>query len=116
MREEIRDPERIHHILEAALILQEEAPKHSLETIKNDRILFFGLSKLVEIIGEATYKLTKEYKETHPELPWKVMIGMRHVMVHGYYTLKPEKIWQTIIEDIPPMIPILEKYLAEFEE
>ena len=116
MREEIRDPERIHHILEAALILLEEAPKHSLETIKNDRILFFGLSKLVEIIGEATYKLTKEYKETHPELPWKVMIGMRHVMVHGYYTLKPEKILQTIIEDIPPMIPILKKYLAEFEE
>ena len=69
MREEIRDPERIHHILEAALILQEEAPKHTLETIKNDRILFFGLSKLVEIIGEATYKLTKEFKESHPELP-----------------------------------------------
>lgn len=47
MREKVRDPERLHHILEAAQILSEEAPKHSLETIKNDRILFFGLTKLI---------------------------------------------------------------------
>lgn len=70
MREKVRDPERLHHILEAAQILSEEGPKHSLESIKNDRILFFGLAKLIEIIGEASYKLTREFKDTHPALPW----------------------------------------------
>lgn len=116
MREKIKDPERIRHILEAAQILYEEAPKHSLESISNNRILFFGLAKLIEIIGEASYKLTKEFRENHNELPWEVMISMRHVMVHGYYSIKHEKVWETIVEDIPPMIPILEKYLAEFDE
>ena len=116
MREKIRDPERIRHILEAAQILYEEGPKHSIEEIKNDRILFYGLTNLIEIIGEASYKLTKEFKETHNELPWEVMTSMRHVLVHGYYTLKHEKVWETITEDIPPMIPSLEKYLKEFEE
>ncbi len=115
MREKIKDPERISHILEAAQILSEEAPKHSLEAVKNDRILFFGLAKLIEIIGEASYKLTKKFKENHPELPWEVIISMRHVMVHGYYTISSEKVWETIIEDIPTMIPILEKYLKEFD-
>ena len=116
MREIIKDPERITHILEAARILSEEAPKNSLDEIKSDRVRFFGFAKLIEIIGEASYKLTKEFRENHPELPWKVMISMRHIMVHGYYTIKHEKVWQTIIEDIPPMIPILEKYLAEFKD
>ena len=41
---------------------------------------------------------------------------MRHVMVHGYYTISPDKIWATITSDIPDMIPILEKYLDEFNE
>ncbi|MDE7153811.1 MAG: DUF86 domain-containing protein [Muribaculaceae bacterium] len=115
MREKVKDPERLRHILEAAQILSEEAPKHSLEGVKNDRILFFGLAKLIEIIGEASYKLTKEFKDGHKELPWEVIVSMRHVMVHGYYTLKPEKVWETIIEDIPPMIPVLKKYIDEFE-
>ena len=115
MREKIKDPDRIYHILEAAKILHEETPKHSLETIKNDRILFFGLAKLIEIIGEASYKLTNEFKTSHPELPWEIIISMRHVMVHGYYTLSPEKVWNTIVEDIPPLIPILEGYLEDLD-
>ena len=76
---------------------------------------FFGLAKLIEIIGEASYKLTTDFKDSHRELPWEIIVSMRHIMVHGYYTIKPEKVWETILEDIPPMIPILEKYLAELE-
>ncbi len=100
-------------MLDAANILKEETPMHSLESIQKDRILFFGLAKLVEIIGEAAYKLTKEFKNSHPELPWDAIVGMRHVMVHDYYTMSPQKIWATIVSDIPDMIPILEKYLQE---
>lgn len=102
-------------MLDAAKILNEEAPMHSLESIQNDRILFFGLAKLIEIIGEAAYKLTKDFKDEHPELPWNAIVGMRHVMVHDYYTMSPQKIWATIVSDIPPMIPILEQYLEEFD-
>lgn len=69
-------------MLEAARILTEETPLHSLESVQKDRILFFGLAKLIEIIGEASYKLTKDFKNSHPELPWDAIIGMRHVMVH----------------------------------
>lgn len=102
-------------MLDAARILREETPKHSLDAIKADRILFFGLAKLVEIIGEASYKLTSEFKESHPDLPWNAIIGMRHVMVHDYYTMSPEKIWTTIVNDIPAMIPVLERYLENLK-
>lgn len=98
-------------MLEAATILRDKSHLHSLQAIKDDQILFFGYAKLIEIIGEAAYKLTNEFKESHPELPWKAIVGMRHVMVHDYYSMSPEKIWTTITTDIPDMIPILETYI-----
>lgn len=115
MRETVKDSGRIRHMLDAARILAEEAPKHSLDSVRDDRILFFGLAKLIEIIGEAAYKLTKEFKAVHNELPWDAIIGMRHVMVHDYYTMSAGKIWATIESDIPAMIPVLEKYLEQFD-
>lgn len=113
MREKIKDPGRLKHMLEMALLLKQEQEKHSLESIKEDKLAFYGLAKMVEIIGEASYKLTHEFKETHPELPWKEMEGMRHIMVHGYYSISPERLWTTIINDIPVIIPFLQSYLKE---
>ena len=115
MREKIKDPGRFSHMLDAARLLADEIPIHTLDSVQENKIYFFGLAKLIEIIGEAAYKLTNEFKETHPEMPWDSIIGMRHVMVHGYYTLSPQKIWATIVSDIPQMIPILERYLKELE-
>lgn len=116
MRETVKDPGRIAHMYEAATILRDKSPDITLDSIKENQILFFGLAKLIEIIGEAAYKLTIDFKNSHRELPWDAIIGMRHVMVHGYYTISPDKIWATITSDIPDMIPILEKYIKEFNE
>ena len=113
MREKVKDPGRLRHMLEMALLLKEEKEKHSLESIKDDKLVFYGLAKMVEIIGEASYKLTHEFKQTHPELPWAAMEGMRHIMVHGYYAISPERLWETISNDIPELIPILQSYLEE---
>ena len=111
MREKIKDSGRLSHMLEMALLLEQEKNKHSLESIKKDKLAFFGLAKMVEIIGEASYKLTHEFKETHPQLPWEAMEGMRHIMVHGYYSISPERLWATIQNDIPEIIPILMSYM-----
>ena len=116
MRELIKDKCRLEHMLEMATNLLEEKSRHSYEELIDNRILFYGLSKMTEIIGEAAYKLTHEFVETHPELPWAQIIGMRHVMVHGYFKISPEDLWNTIQNDIPPMIPILEKYLEGLEK
>ncbi|MDE6578349.1 MAG: DUF86 domain-containing protein [Muribaculaceae bacterium] len=115
MREKIRDKGRLQHMLEMAHALRDEKSNHSYEEILKDRILFYGLTKMTEIIGEAAYKLTHEFVDSHPELPWGKIISMRHILVHGYFKISPEDLWNTIQYDIPPMIPILEKYLDEFE-
>ena len=67
MREEVRDIERLRHILEAANVLVDYKDHHTLEEAQADPVVYFGLVKHVEIIGEAVYKLTLEYRENHQE-------------------------------------------------
>lgn len=115
MREAIKDRGRIEHMLYMARNLQEAKEHHTYDELLSDKILFYGMSKMTEIIGEAAYKLTHEFTASHPELPWKQVIGMRHILVHGYFKITPEDLWDVIQNDIPTMIPVLEKYLEDLE-
>ena len=85
--------------------------KYEYEDVINDPIVFYGFVKHVEIIGEAVYMLTKEFRETHTEVEWDVIEGMRHVLVHGYYKIKPNQLWNTIENDIPKLKPLIESYI-----
>ena len=109
MREAIKDKGRLEHILSAINILLENKGRYSYEEVTTDPILFFGFVKHVEIIGEAVYMLTKEFRESHCEVDWDSIEGMRHVLVHGYYKIKPKQLWNTIEIDIPELKPIIEK-------
>ncbi len=113
MREEIRNVGRLEHMLQAINVLLEYRDKYTEEQIKNDPIVFFGFAKHIEIIGEAAYKLTLEYKSQHKEAPWAPIEKMRHVLVHGYYKIDKDSVMQVIKEDIEPLKPIIQKLFNE---
>ena len=115
MRDPLKDFGRLEHMLDMAILLLSEKENHSLNTIKRDRVLFYGLSKMVEIIGEAAYMITKEYKGNHPQIPWRQIEGMRHILVHGYFSISPEVLWDVILNDIPTLIPNLNTLIEEFK-
>ncbi len=113
MREQIKDKGRLEHILATVNAVLENKSKYSFDDVSNNPIVFYGFVKYVEIIGEAVYMLTKEFKEAHPEIEWEAIEGMRHVLVHGYYKIRPIQLWNTIENDIPTLKPQIEKYLLE---
>ena len=113
MRERLRDRERLVHILTAIDNLLDGSKRYTMEQAEKDAIIFFGFVKQLEIIGEATYKLTNEFREEHPETPWNKMEGMRHVLVHGYYLISPGKVWNVIENDLPTLRPQIEKFIEE---
>ena len=115
MRERIRDKERLVHILTAIDNLLNGSERYTIEQAEKDVIVFFGFVKQLEIIGEATYKLTKEFRDAHPQTPWNKMEGMRHVLVHGYYLISPAKVWMVIQNDLPALRPQIEQYIKEEE-
>ena len=104
------------HILDAINGIMSNKDLYTLEQIKESTILFYGFTKYVEIIGEAVYMLTAEFRESHSEVGWRQIERMRHVLVHGYYTVDPESLWDTIHNDIPALKPWIERYLSEYDE
>ena len=116
MRERIRDKERLLHIQNAVNVLMERKDTHTLEEVVSDPIIFFVFVKHIEIIGEAVYMLTKEYREAHNEVNWDDIERMRRVLVHGYYRIRPDRLWETVQTDIPELKPIIDRLVEEYKE
>ncbi|MDE6552726.1 MAG: DUF86 domain-containing protein [Muribaculaceae bacterium] len=102
-------------MIEAIDKLTQAQARSDFETLTEKDLEYFGIVKLLEIIGEAAYKLTIEFKDNHPETPWKYMIAMRHILVHGYYQIKRQDVFKTIKENLPQLRIQLSNYLSEFD-
>lgn len=109
MREPERDPGRLQDIITAAKHIASFTEGYSLEELVGDKLRYFAVVKNVEIIGEAAFMLSLEFKEKHNEIPWNDIIRMRHVLVHGYATILPELLWHTALVDVP----VLKKQIEE---
>jgi len=103
MRETERDAGRINDMLEAADYVISFVDGLSYEQFLTDKIRYFAVMKNVEIIGEAANLLTNEFKTSHGDIPWKQIIKMRHVLVHGYSNVLPDILWETAKHDIPEL-------------
>jgi len=114
MREKPRDKERLLHIIEAIDNIFEFVENKTFEIYKNDKILRFAVIKNLEIIGEAAYLLTKEFKANNTNIEWNEMIGMRHILVHGYYQIKDEIIWATIETELSSLKEKITTLLLSF--
>ena len=67
----------------------------------------------VQIIGEAVYKLSKEFKQQHPQTPWAVIEKMRHILVHDYFRINFEVLWDVVTKDIPLLKSQVLLYLSD---
>lgn len=108
MRDTERDPLRLVHMLEAARNIKDFMDGKSLDDLINNKILFFAVVKNIEIIGEAAFMLSKDFKSKHKEISWKVIAGMRHVLVHDYYKISPIEVYNVYRKDLDELILNLE--------
>ena len=83
MREEVRDRGRLEHMLTAIENVEEFTENISLEKFLKSKVLFFAVVKNIEIVGEAPYMLTKEYKHSHTSVTW--VLGAGYVGGFGKY-------------------------------
>ncbi len=106
------DTVRIRHILDAAREAVDFAEGRHLADLDTDRKLNLSLVRLLEIIGDGARATSPEFREAHPELPWKKMVGMRDRLIHGYYDVNLDVVWKTTTEDLPPLIVRLERIIT----
>jgi len=103
MRETVRDKNRLEHILEAIDNVFEFTEGMTFEDYVADKKVKFAVIKNLEIVGEASYKLTKEFRDKYAEIDWRTIIGLRHVLVHGYYQVEDFIAWGIIQKDLQPL-------------
>ena len=115
MRELVRDRDRLEHIVEAIDRILEFATNRTKEEVEADNLKYYGIVKNIEIIGEATYKLTHAFCRQHPETPWEFIAKMRHVLVHDYYQIDSEQVWNVIQRDLSPLRKQVEAYLINVD-
>ena len=113
MRERARDKGRLENILEYSDNVTMLIEGYTFDELVTDKRTYYAVMKNVEIVGEAAYMLTKAFKQAHPQTPWKIVEGMRHVLVHDYANVIPRILWGTATNDIPTLRQQVEQYLAE---
>ena len=101
MREPERDYGRLQDSIQAADNILSFTEGHTQKQLSADKLRYFAVVKNVEIIGEAAYMLSLEFKEKYAHIPWNDIIRMRYVLVHGYATILPELLWHTALMDVP---------------
>ena len=74
-------------------------------------MLTLSLIKSIEIVGEAASKVTQETRQAYPEIPWPDIIAMRNRLIHIYFDIDLDRVWDTVTDDIPPLINLLESAL-----
>jgi uncharacterized protein with HEPN domain len=102
---------RLRHMLEApqtALNFMKDENRDSLNT---DQKLVFAVVRAVEIVGEAASKLTKDFRDKNPQVPWAAIVGMRNRLIHAYFDVDLDQVWSAITVDLPILITELENII-----
>jgi uncharacterized protein with HEPN domain len=69
-----------------------------------------------EIIGEASARVSKEFRKAHSEIPWREMVGLRNRLIHAYFRVNFGAVWDTIHKDLPKLIEIIEPLVPKEDE
>jgi len=93
----------LHHILDAIERALSYLQGIDVEAFRHNTLVQDGVIRQIEIIGEATKRLTMELRTRYATVPWLDMTGMRDVMIHDYFRVDVERVWVTAKDDLKPL-------------
>ena len=103
----------LRHMSDAAKVSQSFTQDRVRADLDNDLMFFYALIKAVEIIGEAASHVSQRLQAGHPEIDWEDIVGMRNWLVHSYYNINRDIVWETVRDDLPILLSQLEAVLGQ---
>ena len=95
---------RIEHILEAIGRIQRYTIGLTEDTFAAQSLVVDAVIRNFQVIGEAVRHIPDDVQRRYPEVPWSLMQGMRHILVHDYYAVKLDILWRTCQQSLPPLV------------
>jgi uncharacterized protein with HEPN domain len=84
----------------------------TFESLRDDLMPLFAITRCLEIISEASRRLSDELKARHPEIPWRDMAAAGNFYRHNYEDVLPRRVWNTLRDDLPPLRAAIEQELG----
>jgi uncharacterized protein with HEPN domain len=107
------DLSRLRHIRDASDEALQFIAYQTKDDLKNNRMLALSLVKELEIIGEAANNISQECQSRYPGIPWGDIIGMRNRLVHAYFGIDYDIVWQTVTENLPSLLSQIQIIIAQ---
>jgi len=102
---------RIKHMIDASEAIFHFIQNRRRDDLDNDLMLFSAIIRQLEILGEAATGLSQDFKEQNSFIPWSKIIGMRNRLIHAYFDVDADIVWQAITVEVPNILPQLEKLI-----
>ena len=106
------DRVRLEHMLEAAQEALTFAEGKTRADLESNRMLAHALVECLRIVGEAARQVSSETRQQYPAIPWRDIIGMRNLLVHEYFRIDHDIVWQTVTVELPALVHALEERQA----
>ncbi|MCZ6635031.1 MAG: DUF86 domain-containing protein [bacterium] len=110
------DMVRLQHMLDYAVEAIDLMQGKTRSNLDQDRLLQLGMVRLIELIGEAASRVTKETQDRHEQIPWPQIVSMRNRLIHGYDFVDYDILWQTVQEDLPELVAKLKLVFRTTEQ
>ena len=78
-----------------------------------NRLAYDATLRNLELIGEAATHIPEEFRDTHPEIPWRMIVATRNRLIHGYLGIDDDTLWSIINDDVPELISLLKELKSE---
>jgi len=99
-----RDDDSLLDIATSARQIQEYLVGVDRDMLEADLMRLDAVVRRLEIMGEATKRLSGEFKASQPEIPWQKMAGMRDLLIHAYNQVDLDEVWLTVARDVPELL------------
>ncbi len=107
----VDDLSRLRHMLESAVEAVSYTEGRTRGDLDRDRMMVHSLVRCIEILGEAASRVSADKRSELSDIPWTDIISMRNRLIHGYFDIDLNRVWDTVVDDLPPLIISLRKAL-----
>ncbi len=103
----------LQDMLESILSIEEYTKDISEDKFCSDRLIQDAVVRRLEIIGEAAKNVDADFRNRHPQIPWKKIAGMRDIIAHEYFGVRLDRIWDVVKGDLPQLKEMIRSMIKE---